>query len=125
MPKRASTVVVMQAYPPFSSRRWYAMILLNTCRAGRGIIRMELSIVGDPGQAGRVVGHEVPAIVAPGSPLCAFLKDGFGIELKVNEPFDLTQLVGRRVEVRFSRAMTGQEQAIVGVRSCAPHARIE
>lgn len=116
MPKRASTVVIMEAYASFSSRRWYGLVVKKIGRAGRGTIRIEMTVIDDPSQAGRVVGHEVPAIVAPGSPLSVFLKDGFDIELKANEPFDLAMLVGRRVEVRFTEALSGQLQAITAVR---------
>jgi len=122
MPKRASTVVVMHDYQSFSSRRWYVLAVQKTCRAARGTIRIEMTVIDDPSQAGRVVGHEVPAIVAPGSPLSVFLKDGFDIELKANEPFDLAMLVGRRVEVRFTKATAGQVQSIAAVRSCASSA---
>ena len=116
MPKRASTVVVMQEYAALSSRRWYGVVVKKIGRAGRGTIRIEMTLVDDPSQAGRVVEHDVPAIVAPGSPLATFLVDGFGIELKENQPFDLTQLVGRRLDVRFGKATAGQVQPIAAVR---------
>jgi len=118
MPKRASTVVVMQEYAALSSRRWYGVVVKKIGRAGRGTIRIEMTLVDDPSQTGRVVEHDVPAIVAPGSPLATFLVDGFGIELKENQPFDLTQLVGRRLDARFTKSTAGQVQSIAAVRCC-------
>ncbi len=119
MPKKPSTVVVMAAYAALSSRRWIKLRVAEVARSGRENLQLSLSIEDEPSQAGRMILHEVPVVLAPRSPLMRFLEDGFGVRLTENQPFDLTMLVGRMVETRFSKALDGQAQVIVAVRAIA------
>lgn len=116
MPRKPSTTIPMQSYPPFSSRRWYAATFDSVARPGKLLIQIVLSILNDPRQAGRKVTHDLPALLAPGSPLHEFLANGFGIRPTANEQVDLTTLVGRTVDVRFTPARDGSEQLISSVR---------
>lgn len=119
MPKKPSRVVVMAAYAALSSRRWIKLRVAEVARSGREKLQLSLSIEDEPSQVGRMILHEVPALLAPGSPLTKFLEGGFGVRLTENQPFDLTTLIGRTVETRFSKAADGQAQVIVDVRAIA------
>ncbi len=44
MPKRVSTILVMQDFSPFSTRRWYGLAVQKAGRVGRGTIRIELTV---------------------------------------------------------------------------------
>ena len=88
MPKKPSTVLVMQAYRPLSSRRFYQVEFKTVCCRTGVNVRVELAILDDPQQAGRTVAHDLPAVLAPDSPLCEFLAEGFGIRVTENESFD-------------------------------------
>lgn len=116
MPKKPSAVVVNKGYPMLPTRRWSKCALVNAGRSGRDMIRFELSILNEPSQSGRMILHEVPAVLAPSSPLSRLLEEGFGVRLLENQPFDLTTLLGRLVETRFSKPVDGQTQSIVAVR---------
>ncbi len=104
MPKKPSTVLVMKDYQPMSSRRWYTVTVQDVVPEGRGMLCFDLSIVGAPEQAGRRIVHRIPAVLAPNSPLCQLLINGFGIRLAENEPLDLATLTGRAFRVRFTKA---------------------
>lgn len=116
MPRKPSTVVVMKGYQPFSSRRWVRVKVAEAGRTGREALQLTFSVEEEPNQAGRTIVHSLPALLAPGSPLGRFLANGFGICLTENEPFDLTTLVGRTIEAKFSKAEDGEAQVIIAVR---------
>lgn len=116
MPKKPSTILVMQDYGPLSSRRWFRLTVSDIGRVSKTAIRFELRILDDPRQTGRTIVHELPAILAPHSPLCEFLAEGFGIRLAENESFDLAALTGRNLEARFTRSREGHPQMIAAVR---------
>jgi hypothetical protein len=120
MPKKPSTVVVMRDYPPLSRRRWYTFTVQGVTLEPKGRVCLELLIVDAPEQAGRRIVHRIPAILAPGSPLCRLLADGFGICLAENEPLDLATLTGRVVQARFTKPVAGGVQDIAAVRQLAP-----
>jgi hypothetical protein len=106
----------MQAYQPLSSRRWYSAAVRSVRRLNNEAVGFDFDILNDPQQTGRTIIHESPTILAPNSPLYKFLTDGFGIQLNENESLDLASLVGRVVELRFTKAVNGQEQAIAAIR---------
>jgi hypothetical protein len=106
----------MQAYQPFSSRRWYAAEVRAVRRLGKEAVGYDFDILNDIEQAGRTVSRKLPAILTPNSLLYTFLRDGFGVRLKENDSLDLSALVGRAVELRFTKAVNGQEQTITAIR---------
>lgn len=116
MPKKPSTCMVMQPHSPLSPRFWYTSIVLAVHRANRACVGFEFGVVGDDRQAGRTVVHNLPAILAPNSPLSRFLVDGFGIHLAERQPFDLATLVNRQFQARFDKGVQGRFQAIVAIR---------
>jgi hypothetical protein len=116
MSKKSSTTLTMQAYQPFSSRHWYPAAVRDVRRPSKEAVGFDFDILNDPEQAGRTVRRELPAILTPNSLLCQFLNDGFGIQLKESESLDLATLVGRAVELRFTKAANGQEQSITAIR---------
>ncbi len=116
MPRKPSTVVPMQSYPAFSSRRWYQVSIESVSRPGKTMIRIVLSILNDPRQAGRKVTHDIPALLAPGSPLHEFLVGGFGIRPAANEQVDLLTLLGRVADARFMPVRDGGEPQIAAFR---------
>jgi hypothetical protein len=111
MPKRTSTVVIMRRYPPLSSGRWYTAAVQAVSLERKRTVCFEFTIVSTTAQAGRRVVHRLPAVLAPGSPLCAALARGFRIRVAENESFELATLTGRAVRVRFTQpdANGGQE----------------
>jgi hypothetical protein len=122
MPKKPSTQMVMLNYSAFSSRRVYRLRVEAIEIAKRGAVRFELAVIGDPRQAGRLLNHDLPAILAPNSPLARFLDEAFGIRVAENETLDLATLRGREFEARFAKHVEGAEQAIVAVRPIGrPH----
>jgi|GEM_PF-2345208 len=116
MPKKPSTVFVMQNYQPLSSRRFYKLAVKAVSRLSKAGVRFELSALDDPQQAGRTIIHDVPAVLAPNSPLCEFLAAGFGLRLAEGQSLDLATVVGRVLQARFSKARGGNEQKIAAIR---------
>ena len=123
MPKKPSTDFVMQDYPALPSRRWPKLAVRGVCRTSKGSISFELSVLDDPKQSGRVIIHDVPAVLAPNSPLHRFLEDGFGIRLARGEHFDMATLVDRVLLARFSKAQEGNDQTIAAIKACEQSAQ--
>lgn len=118
MPKKPSTRLVMQAYRRLPSRRYVKLNVKSVSRPSKEFIRFEFGILDDSRQAGRTVVHDLPALLAPSSPLQTFLADGFDIRLATGQSVDLATLVGRVVRARFSKPKNGNEQALMAIR---PH----
>ncbi|MCB9852824.1 MAG: hypothetical protein H6819_06990 [Phycisphaerales bacterium] len=116
MPRKPSTIIPMQSYPAFSSRRWYAATVESVARPGKPLVRFVLSLLNDPRQAGRQVTHDIPALLAPGSPLYHFLANGFDVHPTTKDQVDLTTIVGRVVELRFTPAGDNDVQSVSSVR---------
>jgi len=116
MPKKLTTICTMRNYRPLSSRRPYKLVVSAVCRQSKTHFRFDLSVLDDPQQAGRTIGHVMPAVLAPNSPLCRFLIDGFGVRPVENESVDLETLVGRVFFARFSKAEDGSPQEILSVK---------
>lgn len=102
MPRRAALCLTKRAYPPFSRRRWYPVRIDRVCRPKSGRIRFSLSVLGDEQQADRILTHELPAVLAPGSPLDRLLAATLGAVLEENQSVDLVALIGRELEARFT-----------------------
>lgn len=116
MPKQPSTLFTMQDYPTLSIRFFYTLIVQSVHRANRAGVQFELGVVEDVRQAGRTVVHNLPAVLTPQSPLSLFLAEAFNIRLSERQSFDLTKLVGRRLQARFDKGINGSLQAIAAVR---------
>lgn len=115
MPKKPSMVLTMADYPRLSTRRWYKVTVGRVSIEKPGVV-IELFFVEAPEQAGRQIVHSLPAVLAPGSPLCEFLSKSFGLVLSQNEQVDLSSLVGRQLEARFTKPDRLGVQAVAAVR---------
>jgi len=116
MPKKPSTCLLVEPYPPFTTRGWVILAVLAAHLLPRKMIRFELGVVGDVRQSGRVVNHELPAVLTPNGPLATFISDAFGIHFADRQSFDLATLTGRQFQARFNKGVDGCLQAIVAVR---------
>ena len=117
MPKKPSTLFVMREYPSLSTRKYHKMTIEDVRRPGKAKVHFRLRVLDNPDQAGRTITYELPTVMAPGSPLCKFLADGFGIHLDKGQSLDPATLIGRALEARFSRRGKSHDQQIEGVRA--------
>ena len=115
MAKRRSTELVYGGYPAMAAGRWVPAQVADVSREDGDIVRFQVSIPGDPLQDGRVLVHELPAVLAPGSSLERWLIEGFGVSLHRGQPFDLANLVGRGVTIMVGKAKPDGRQEIVKV----------
>ena len=111
--KRSGLVLVMQDYPPLSSRCWYELAITNVVRTDAETVEFEFEVVGDARQAGRSVLWKVTVLLVPRSPLTAFLKAAFGLTPAPEESVDLADLLGQRLQAKFAKADGGDQQRIV------------
>ena len=116
MPRKATTCLTKQAYPPFSRRQWYTLRMDRVNRSRKGDIVFDLSVVGGVKQVGRTLTHKLPVVLAPGSPLDRFLTVVLGAELEENQSVDLATLMGREFEARFTAAGADGHQMIAEIR---------
>ena len=114
MPKKPSSVLTMQERQPLSTRQPYTLTVTDI-KLNKAIIRFETTVVDDHRQAGRIIGHELSAVLAPNSPLARFLDDGFGITLSTGQSVDLAGLVGQHLIARFTKPDTQGKQEITTV----------
>lgn len=110
--KRSGLVLVMQDYPPLSSRCWYELAITNVVRTDAETVEFEFEVVGDARQAGRLVLWNMAALLVPQSPLAAFLKAAFELTPAREEPVDLADLLDRRLPAKFAKAEGANQQRI-------------
>ncbi|MBP7935816.1 MAG: hypothetical protein KA354_14305 [Phycisphaerae bacterium] len=116
MPRKPSSLMIMQEYPPLPTRGWLILVVLAVRRLSRIVVRFELGVIEDVRQAGRILNYDLPAVLTPNSPLCRFLADGFRVRVADGQSFELKSLVGRRFQARFDQGADGCLQAIVAAR---------
>jgi hypothetical protein len=116
MPKQTpSTRVRMQPHPPLPAYRWIPVILTGIV-TDAGVFRFTFGVPDRPDQAGRQIEHTVPAFLTSGSPLAEFLADAFDIWVAMDTEIELTDLVGRQTEAKFSKPDPHGVQQIVAWR---------
>ena len=116
MPKKPKIELRMTGYPPFSTCRWQLLAVAEVGSAGRGTVQFVLTPVDNPGQAGRRCHHDLPGVLAPGSPLAEFLRAALGVAIAAGQTIDLAKLAGRRVMAKFGEPRADGEQPIVAVK---------
>ncbi len=117
MAKKRSTELVYGGYPALAASRWTAAQVADVSRPDDKIVRFELSFPDDPLQDGRVLVHELPAVLAPGTSLEQWLVDAFAVQLHRGQPFDLADLVGQTVMIKVNKPGPDGDQTIVKVKA--------
>ena len=112
-------ILRVQPYPPFSSREVYEAVVDAVEFPDPEHVRLRLCPQAGPRQAGRRVALDRPAVFSPGSPLYELVETVFGFRLAMDQEFDLSTLLGRRLRIRFEKARPDGRQEIVEVKPCS------
>ena len=115
--RKSPTKLMMGSYDALPINRYRIVELVAVDPSTESMVRLTFIVHGDSRQAGRQIHHDMPAVLAPSSPLAGFLGDAFGVSLRLGDTVDLETYIGQRLKAKFSTPDATGHQTITAFRS--------